>query len=90
MMNLADRSANCETDVDSLKAIRLRYGELLSLDDLAEFYRYPSVQAVRKAHQRNSLPVPLYRFPNKNGYFAKAAEVAKSVDQLVCVQACHK
>jgi hypothetical protein len=70
---------------ERLNAIRNRYGEILSLDQVAEFYRYPSIPSVRKAHQRGTLPVALHRFPGKAGFFAKATDVAESVDLMVCV-----
>jgi hypothetical protein len=70
---------------ECLTSIREKYGELLDLRQIADFFKYPSVQAVRKAHQRGTLPVPLHRFPRKNGYFAKATDVAKSIDMMVDV-----
>jgi|TARA_B100000446_G_C10517378_1_gene329039 hypothetical protein len=68
---------------ERLDSIRKKYGELLDLKQVADFYKYPSVQAVRKAHQRGTLPVALHRFPRKSGYFAKAEDVARSVDRMI-------
>ena len=70
---------------ERLNASRQRYGEILSLDQVAEFYRYPSIQAVRKAYQRGRLPVALHKFPGKAGFFAKATDIAESLDGMVCV-----
>jgi hypothetical protein len=70
-----------------LASIRARYGELLDLAQLADFYRYPSVHAVRKAHQRGTLPVQLHRFPRKAGFYAKAEDVARSIDEMIGVSA---
>ena len=81
----AERSNEIDSEVPPgrLASIRARYGELLDLEQLADFYRYPSVHAVRKAHQRGTLPVALHRFPRKSGYFAKAEDVARSVDRMI-------
>ncbi len=68
---------------ERLASIRARYGDLLDLQQVADFYKYPSVQAVRKAHQRGTLPVTLHRFPRKAGFFAKAEDVAGSVDRMI-------
>jgi len=66
-----------------IEAIREKYGELLSLDDVAEIFKYNSVAAVRKAHSRGTLPVHLYRFPNKSGFYAKSDEVADSIEKMI-------
>jgi len=62
-----------------LLALRARYGELLQLEDVADVFKYPTVSAVRKANSRGTLPVKLYRFPNKSGFYAKVDEVAVSI-----------
>lgn len=64
-------------------ALRERYGELLTLADIAEVLRYPSEQAVRRAHARGLLPVELVRFPGRRrGLFATARTVAALLDEL--------
>ena len=45
-----------------------RYGQLMTLTDLADVLRYPSVQALRKARIRGQLPLELIRFPNRHGW----------------------
>jgi len=71
---------------DSLKmrvnSIRQKYGEILTLEEVAELFKYKTVDAVRKAHSRGSLPVPLHRFPKKAGYFARADEAAESIEMM--------
>lgn len=62
--------------------IRAQYGEVLTLSDIAEILRYPSVQALRKAHSRGRLPIKLLQFPNRKGYFATAKMVAEVLDSL--------
>lgn len=63
-------------------ALRSRYGELLSLEELAEVFKYPSIDAVRKANWRGTLPVKLYRFPKKNGLYARVIDVAVSIERM--------
>ena len=46
------------------------YGDLLTLKDVAEIFRYPSIQAVRKAHVRGFLPVSLFKLPHRRELFA--------------------
>lgn len=64
------------------EVIRNKYGELLTLEEVAEVFRYKTVAAVRKAHSRKTLPVNLYRFKGRAGYFARAEEVAKSIENM--------
>lgn len=81
-----NKDISSEVISERLASIRERYGELLDLQQVADFYRYPSVQAVRKAHQRGTLPVTLHRFPRKAGFFAKAEDVASSIEQMISTQ----
>ena len=72
-----------EIDIgERLAAIRERYGELLLLEDVAEVFKYPTVDAVRKANNRGSLPVKLYRFEGKNGLYARCNEVAEAIENM--------
>lgn len=59
-----------------------RYGLLLSLKDVAETLRYPSLQAARKAILRGKFPIPLVRMPPRRGWFATASVVAAFLDSL--------
>lgn len=65
-----------------IAVIRDKYGELLNLDQVAEVFKYSTVDAVRKAHSRGSLPVKLYKFHRKEGLFAKVDEVAKAIEDM--------
>ena len=76
MDNLNDRMN------ESLEFIRSRYGELLSLSEVATILKYDSVGAVRKAHSRKTLPVKLYKIPKKAGQYAKAIDVASYISQI--------
>lgn len=62
--------------------LRDRYGELLTPEDLAKVLRYPSSEAVLKAHSRGLLPVPLVRFRARRGWYATARVVAECLDEL--------
>ena len=75
-------SMGCETECSREQEIRARYGEILTVGDLAEILKYPSAQALRKAHSRGRLPIKLLRFPNRKGYFATAKMVAEVLDSL--------
>ncbi len=66
----------------SLNRLLEKYGTLLTLEEVAEVYKYNTTGAVRKAHTRGVLPVDLYKFPNKTGFYAKTVEVAKSIDEM--------
>lgn len=62
--------------------IRDTYGELLDLAQVADVFKYATIDAVRKAYSRGSLPVKLYKFQRKEGLFAKADEVAKAIENM--------
>lgn len=62
--------------------LRERYGELLTLAELANLFRYPSSQALLKARARGQLAVPLIKFPNRRGWFATARAVADYLDRI--------
>lgn len=53
-----------------------RYGQLLTLEEVAQVLRYPSVQAVRAAHSRGQLPIPLFRMGPRRRLFASAGALA--------------
>jgi hypothetical protein len=56
--------------------LRKRYGTLLTVKDVAAELDYPTPDAVRKAHARGRLPIPLKRVPPRRGWFAEPHEVA--------------
>lgn len=62
--------------------VRERYGDLLTIRDLAALLRYPSAEAVRKAHQRDQLPLALVRMAPRRGWFATARAVAELLERL--------
>lgn len=62
-------------------ALRRRFGDVLTLSDLAAVLKYPSVGAILKARSRGRLPLTLVQMPPRRGWFATAAAVA----ELLCV-----
>ena len=80
MNNKTQKRCTCGSEL--LYWLREKYGELLDLEEIAEFYKYPSVEAVRKAHLRGTIPVELYTFPRKTGFYAKASDVAASIGYM--------
>ncbi len=75
----ASQKEQCDTREEQLVH---RYGQLLTLSDLTDVLRYPSVQALRKARIRGRLPLELIKFPNRRGLFATARAVAALLEQL--------
>lgn len=67
---------------NSLTRLIDKYGELISLEELTVILKYKTVGAVRKAHSRGVLPVALYKFPNKYGFYAKTEEVAECLEKM--------
>ncbi len=59
-----------------------KYGMLLTLEDVAEVFKFKTIGAVRKAHARGVLPVNLYRFPNKTGFYAKVEDISESIEKM--------
>lgn len=50
-------------------------GRLVDTRRLAELLAYPSANAVRHAHRRGKLSVPLYRVAGRRGLFARMHDV---------------
>lgn len=61
-------------------ALRERFGDVLTLSDLASVLRYPSTGAIRKARARGQLPLQLVQMPPRRGWFATVEAVA----ELLC------
>lgn len=62
--------------------LRERFGELLTLEDLAPLLKYSSVGAVRKARMRGKLPIPVKRIEHRRGWFATPRMVAEFLEGL--------
>lgn len=59
-----------------------RYGEILTLVEIAKVFRYPSTQAAQKSHLRGKLPVPLSKMALRRRWFATAKQVAEALTRL--------
>lgn len=62
--------------------LRQKYGELLSLADVAEVLHFPSVQAVQKARQRGTLGLPAQQPSGRRGWFVTTRAVAAYLNRL--------
>ena len=62
--------------------IREKYGHLLTLEEVAEVLRYSSVDAVRQASSRGTLPVSLKRFPGRRATFVFAEDVIECLESM--------
>ena len=62
--------------------LRRKFGELLTLEDLAPLLRYASVGAVRKARMRGKLPIPVKSIPHRRGWFTTPRAVAEFLEGL--------
>ena len=60
--------------------LRSRYGDVLTMSDLATVLRYPSLGAIKKARSRGQLPLALVQMPPRRGWFATVEAVA----ELLC------
>jgi len=50
---------------------------------LARLLGYPSANAVRQAHRRGTLPVPLYRLDGRRGLFARPGDITKALRETL-------
>lgn len=70
------------TKSERAAALRQRYGELLTLGELAQLLKYPSVGALHKARFRNTLPLPLVQMPPRKRWYATVDAVAELLYRL--------
>ena len=66
------------------------YGELLSVRELADVFKYPSASAVRRANAKGCFPIKLGSFPDRKGLFATATSVAAALSKLDECEAVEK
>ena len=57
-----------------------KYGELMSLKELAVELKYSSTQAVLDANRKKLLPVSLTKMPNRRSLFAQTRSVVEFLD----------
>lgn len=65
------------TQAERESDLRTRFGDVLTLTDLASVLRYVSVGAIRKARSRGQLPVQLIKMQGRRGWFATSEAVAE-------------
>lgn len=70
------------TKSERAAALRQRFGELLTLAELAQVLKYPSVGALRKARFRNKLPLPLVQMLPRKRLYATVDAVADLLCRL--------
>jgi len=61
--------------------LREQVGSLVDTRRLAALLAYPSANAVRHAHRRGRLPVPLFRVLGRRGLFARMNDVKTLLQQ---------
>lgn len=66
-------------------ALLRQYGELVTLKEVAFQLKFPSPDAVRKCHERGSLPLELFRFPKRRGLYAYTRALARLLNQPATV-----
>lgn len=68
--------------LDRERTLAERFGPLMSLEDVVQVLKYPSMQAARKAIMRGSFPLEMIRLPSRRGLFVTARQVALYIDTL--------
>lgn len=84
MVNLDQQMSGPQRPIESdrVSTLRARFGELLSLRDVAELLRYPSLRAIQQARRRGTLGIPFVRIVGRRGWFATVRGVASYLDAL--------
>jgi len=60
-----------------------KYGEILTTKEIAEVLRFPTADAVTKAHQQGRLPISLTQFSGRRGFYTSAACIAKALYEFM-------
>lgn len=68
--NVADLARSIERDMLD------KYGPMISGDALREVLGYPSLNAMRQAVSRGTIPIPIFSIEKRRGKFALVKEVA--------------
>lgn len=58
------------------KALTTKHGVILSSSILVQVLGYPSPEAFRQSLFRKTVPIPVFKIPNRRGHFALAKDVA--------------
>jgi hypothetical protein len=70
-----------QTDLEKLSEalendLLAQYGPMLSGDTLRKALGYPSMEAMRQALSRGTIPIPVFPLKNRRGKFALSKDVA--------------
>ncbi len=80
MSELSDKKANQETQKVSTehleKSLMELYGPMIGGSTLRKVLGYPTAAALRRAHERGLLSVPVFEIPSRRGKFALTQDVA--------------
>lgn len=68
------------TPLTTFDLLASKYGPLMTLKDVAEVLKFPTIDSVRKALARRTLALSTTRLPNRREIFIKTNEVAAYVD----------
>jgi hypothetical protein len=60
----------------------VKYGELMTPQELIQIFRYPSGQAFRRAIAKGTLPIPVIAVPGRRGRFARTRAVVAWLEGL--------
>lgn len=75
-------SVDTSNEKDLQTAILATYGAVLDSAALARVLGFPSSEAVRSARRRGTLPIHMFRLPNRKGWFASSVDVATWLQKL--------
>lgn len=73
------RSANARRDASS--SLGDTTIAVITTQQVAALLSYPSASAVRQAHQRGTLPIPLYRLGSRRRLLARLADIEKVLSE---------
>lgn len=63
------------------RGLTTKYGVILSSSILVQVLGYPSPEAFRQSLSRKTVPVPVFKIPNRRGHFALAKDIAEWLAQ---------
>ncbi len=66
---------------DSPASLGITTLQVVTTQQVAALLSYPSASAVRQAHQRGTLPVPLYRLGSRRRLLARLADIERVLSE---------
>ncbi len=64
------------------KELKEKYGTLIHHKELYHLLGFPSLAAFRKGIERETIGIPILNFPQRNGKFAMAKDVAELLTSI--------